>query len=258
MESLKSFINKFYRELKWTLLAVTASLVISIFAVLFTNESSLLAFFSILSTLLSLITTFVVIKLFDEFDSKKVKFARTVDAIDELVAKITSIPLCLNYFKVGTMTNIKSAEIFLNKKASGRIYFDKTGIEILKEENQDYNIYFTEEILKFFEEIQSIFFNPWIPREIKDDIKGVLVFNTAQPYNVVGDKNEFIIISKTIMDNQVKDFSYYKISYVSKMHNKKVEIFSLKDLSDYSTSLINTILKWYEINMNFVPDLTGY
>lgn len=262
MNWLKSFIYKFHRELKWTLLAAAASLVIAIFAVLFTNESSFLSLFSILSTLLSLITTFVVIKLFDEFDSKKVRFARTVNAVDELVKKITSIPFCLNYFTIGSMTDMTNGttvRLSLNRKATGRIYIDQTSIKILKERSElNHRIYFTGLLLDAIVAPKLSFYDPWLPTEIKEAVKGLLVFNKAEDHSVLGTKDEFIVISDTYMDRFVTDFSYYKISYNSQIHHNQIEIFTLNDLVVYIENLVKIISNWYKENMGVTPDFTGF
>lgn len=240
---------------------IALSLLISMFAKIFTGETSFLSVFSILSCILSVITTYFVIKLYDEFDSKKVKFAKTVNAVDELVAKITSIPFCLNYFKVGTITNMteKSTVRVLNRQAAGRVYIDEAGIQIMKKTgNAQFKVFFTTEFLDYLSEPNLIFYNPWLPKEIKEALKGPIVFNAAKPISVNPIKEEFIIISNKFMDSPIKDFSYYKLSYDSAIHNKKIEIFTLEDLIIYHENLIKTLGRWYEKNMNTKPDFSGF
>ena len=85
----------------------------------------------------------------DEFDSKKVKFSRTVNAVDELVSKITSIPFYLNYFELEEILEDQLLNTILKRNAKGRFYLNEGGIDVIKNaQNLNHKIYFSSDFIK--------------------------------------------------------------------------------------------------------------
>ena len=77
------------------------------------------------------------------------------------------------------------------------------------------------------------------------------------PINLKKITEEIIIISNEYMKSQINHFEYFTTDSYG-INQTSINIATLGELITYIENLLRVLKQWYEINMDAVPDFSGY
>lgn len=231
------------------IIALLATLLLILVALLSNNENERKMWFEILSVLSSVFTIVIAVMLYDKLDARKLAFSKQAQAVDDLVSelvfkKLTFVQANLNNldaYKANVLTPLILADFYLNWSHLNNNVF----------RNSQLPIYFSQTYVDLMKGISTKSLNPWLPEDIRSALKGLVIYNGTIQLMIDDRNRQFVVLSEY---NSIPDSndSFYMLGYDQKYFATTKEVFNSFN------NLLWNVEKWYKKNLGTSPDFKGH
>jgi len=222
--------------------------VIATLVFLFTKGNQQSAYINIITAFSVVSTTLIAFNLYDRLDSKKLAFNKRSEAVDNLVTSLSNMKLKFVICSRGEITKQRNT----GKVSFSTIDFHLNFHNLKACENMDYHtvrVFFSKNVLQKFSMIMSNTVGPWLPIEIGQKLKPIIIFDDFKTESVELSEKFFLVIDPS--EKMADQINFYSITYGD------LRIPNYISYLNYNRSLLVAIQDWYLKYFNDSPDLQG-
>lgn len=214
----------------------------------FIVDDNIQNYLSWVSAASGLATLIIALFLYDEFDSKKIKFAKQLTSVDIYSAALTDIHL--NIFYIPKSDLLIEAPYKVNFNFIN-FYLNWWQIDNADRYPKEAMVLFSHTALNKILEIHSQINNPWVPSYLVNNVKGVFLYKDYTELKYDNLPGEFVLVGdhREQINLQTR---FYRISY----DGYSIDCFS--ELITKFKSILTEIESYYKKAINEVPDFRGH
>lgn len=212
-------------------------------------------FYGLTSAISGVVTMIFAIIIFDKFDSQKLAFGKEIESVENLTQSL--IWLNLNFVKCTNKDLKNKNENHLNTLLTASFYLnwfnihDKQKFPLIDQQSK---VYFTKDAIEKIKLVANKGQNPWIPREITNSLKPIIIFSHAYKYVNMTDDNPFFIV-KTSDSELNSDCILYDLSY--NVRGEEFKIMNFKDYIQKWEKILITLTDYYNKKFGDAPNFDG-
>lgn len=148
---------------------------------------------SFISAATGVATLIVALYLYDEFDKKKLKFSKRLEAVENLIFEISNIHFDVYLIYSSWIQQWKTG-LFL-KMTPTIYYLNWHNIKRFDPDEYDKPLYFTRELVENFPKLAPNIHNAWVPSQLKEPFKALFLFSKAKPFKTLDLEGQIVVLA---------------------------------------------------------------
>lgn len=232
--------------LKTTLVGILITVVIVPLII----DNSFQEYFTWLSTACSVATLIVALMLFDELDKKKLRFNKVLDAVESHVGNLCNTKFHITAVQKGIFLSKKGNYFSITPKFYRYFfYLNWPSINGSDKSLSQLPIFYSEGGLDAILENKPSIHNPWIPKEIKEPLQGIFLYDLAPMVTEEDLPQKFMIIS-----------AYNEDIYKAKLFTIKYRNVYVENYGEFNVrmaKILKSIENFYFTHFSESPDFNG-
>ena len=210
-----------------------------------------MAFMSTASTIVTMLFAFFI---YDKFDSKKAAFNKEVDAVENLTQSL--IWMHLKFVRLNRKDIVNKRPDDVSILTTADFYLNWYNIDDKKKFHHDLpnRVLFTDGALKEMGRVAQLAQNPWIPRDLSNLLKPLIIFSEIK-LDYFSSSDENVIVVKTQEEKIHMHTSFYRVYY--DVRNESLTIESFGDYIDKWEKVLTYLEEYYKNRFGDSPNFDG-